>query len=195
MLLVACWVQKCCFQRLCGCQKLALAVQRENSVTLSLQGHISFLYKTGDEQSALTYICLYQWHCLLRTSLHSSAVGTNQRALRTCYEISPQNFWPPYVPCVNLRALPQSSSAARQASKEDPEQPSIAAVLPPLDPSGAALDVCVVGCGPSGLALAAELGALGVRVGLVGMKPTLSKFSALMKAFIDAVICLLCCGP
>jgi len=84
--------------------------------------------------------------------------------------------------------------AARQASKEDPEQPSIAAVLPPLEPSGAALDVCVVGCGPSGLALAAELGALGVRVGLVGMKLKLSECSALMNA-IDAVVCLLCCEP
>lgn len=99
------------------------------------------------------------------------------------------------MPCVKLRALPQSSPAACQASKEDPEQPSIAAVLPPLEPSGAALDVCVVGCGPSGLALAAELGALGVRVGLVGMRLTLSEFSALMQAFIDGVVCLLCCGP
>ena len=41
-------------------------------------------------------------------------------------------------------------------------------MLPPLDVHAAALDVCVVGCGPSGLALAAELGALGVNVGLVG---------------------------
>ena len=41
-------------------------------------------------------------------------------------------------------------------------------MLPPLDVHAAALDVCVVGCGPAGLALAAELGALGVNVGLIG---------------------------
>ena len=58
-----------------------------------------------------------------------------------------------------------------QASKEDAKQPSIADVLPPLDVHAAALDVCVVGCGPAGLALAAELGALGVNVGLVGAPP------------------------
>ena len=55
-----------------------------------------------------------------------------------------------------------------QASKEDAKQPSIADVLPPLDVHAAALDVCVVGCGPAGLALAAELGALDVNVGLIG---------------------------
>ncbi len=55
-----------------------------------------------------------------------------------------------------------------QASKDDHEQPSIATVLPPLDAGTAAVDVCVVGCGPSGLALAAELGALGLNVGLIG---------------------------
>jgi len=55
-----------------------------------------------------------------------------------------------------------------QASKDDHEQPSIASVLPPLDAGTAAVDVCVVGCGPSGLALAAELGALGLNVGLIG---------------------------
>ena len=55
-----------------------------------------------------------------------------------------------------------------QASKDDHEQPRIATVLPPLDAGTAAVDVCVLGCGPSGLALAAELGALGLNVGLIG---------------------------
>lgn len=53
-----------------------------------------------------------------------------------------------------------------QASKEDPEQPSIASVLPPAD-AGALADVAVVGAGPAGLALAAELAALGLAVVLV----------------------------
>ena len=53
-----------------------------------------------------------------------------------------------------------------QASKEDPAQPSIASVLPPAD-AGALADVAVVGAGPAGLALAAELGALGLAVVLV----------------------------
>lgn len=54
-----------------------------------------------------------------------------------------------------------------QASKQDAEQPSIASVLPPPDLATTA-DVGIVGCGPAGLALAAELAKSGVKVVLVG---------------------------
>ena len=40
--------------------------------------------------------------------------------------------------------------------------------LAAFDPANGAADVCVVGCGPAGLALAAELAANGVHVALVG---------------------------
>ncbi|PSC69034.1 lycopene epsilon chloroplastic [Micractinium conductrix] len=83
-------------------------------------------------------------------------------------------------------ALPRSSdpnAAARvgsfeaplveaQASKVDPEQPTLASVLPPFDPSSVA-DVAIVGAGPAGLALAAELATQGVSVALIS---TESKF-------------------
>ncbi len=55
-----------------------------------------------------------------------------------------------------------------QASKEDPEQPTIASILPPFIPAATPVDACIVGCGPAGLALAAELGAQGVSVALIG---------------------------
>ena len=55
-----------------------------------------------------------------------------------------------------------------QASKEDPEQPSISSVLPRADVAAAVADAVVVGCGPSGLALAAELGTRGVDVTMIG---------------------------
>ena len=54
-----------------------------------------------------------------------------------------------------------------QSSKIDAEQPKIASVLQPADLTTVA-DVAVVGCGPAGLALAAELGKRGVNVLLVG---------------------------
>lgn len=57
----------------------------------------------------------------------------------------------------------------QQASKADSEQPSIAEVLQPFDPIATTADVCVVGCGPAGLALAAELGSHGLSVALIGM--------------------------
>lgn len=56
---------------------------------------------------------------------------------------------------------------ALQANKADPEQGTIADVLPAWDASQVA-DVAVVGCGPAGLALAAELGKLGLSVALIG---------------------------
>lgn len=55
-----------------------------------------------------------------------------------------------------------------QASKEDDAQPMIADRLRPFNPQLGAADVCVVGCGPAGLALAAELAGNGVHVALVG---------------------------
>jgi len=54
-----------------------------------------------------------------------------------------------------------------QASKKDTEQPSIASILPAANVSTVA-DVGIVGCGPAGLALAAELGKRGLNVVLVG---------------------------
>ena len=56
-----------------------------------------------------------------------------------------------------------------QAGKSDPEQPNIASVLPAFDPAASIADACIVGCGPAGLALAAELGAQGVAVVIVGV--------------------------
>ncbi len=53
-----------------------------------------------------------------------------------------------------------------QASKDDPEQPSLAGALPAFDLSATA-DVAVVGAGPAGLALAAELAQQGLSVALV----------------------------
>lgn len=58
-----------------------------------------------------------------------------------------------------------------QANKEDDAQPMIADSLEAFDPAGGAADVCVVGCGPAGLALAAELAANGIYVALVGRAP------------------------
>jgi lycopene epsilon-cyclase len=54
-----------------------------------------------------------------------------------------------------------------QAEKKDPEQGTVADVLPPFDANTTA-DVAVVGCGPAGLKLAAELAKLGLSVALVG---------------------------
>ena len=60
-----------------------------------------------------------------------------------------------------------------QASKGDGEQPSIASMLAAANPATATVDVVVVGCGPAGLALAAELGKQGLMVLLVSKE---SKF-------------------
>lgn len=53
-----------------------------------------------------------------------------------------------------------------QATKEDAEQAPLASVLLPFDPTATA-DVAVVGAGPAGLVLAAELAAQGLSVALV----------------------------
>jgi choline dehydrogenase-like flavoprotein len=54
-----------------------------------------------------------------------------------------------------------------QANKRDKEQPTIASQLQPLVP-GATVDAAVVGCGPAGLYLAAQLAQRGLSVGLIG---------------------------
>lgn len=54
-----------------------------------------------------------------------------------------------------------------QASKSDEEQPSIAATLLAFRP-GTVADVCVIGCGPAGLALSSELAKQGLSVCLIG---------------------------
>eukprot|EP00887_Chlorella_sp_A99_P002802 scaffold6.g2802.t1 len=77
--------------------------------------------------------------------------------------------------CANQRSREGSYEAPLvylQASKDDPEQPALSDVLPPLEAGGVA-DVAVVGCGPAGLALAAELGSQGLSVALVSRE---SKF-------------------
>lgn len=53
-----------------------------------------------------------------------------------------------------------------QASKDDPEQPALGEALPAFDLATTA-DVAVVGAGPAGLALAAELAQQGLSVTLV----------------------------
>ena len=60
-----------------------------------------------------------------------------------------------------------------QAAKKDVDQPPLASLLPPLrltdgTSPAAPLDAIVVGAGPAGLALAAELGAAGLEIALVG---------------------------
>ncbi|WIA23453.1 hypothetical protein OEZ85_000204 [Tetradesmus obliquus] len=54
-----------------------------------------------------------------------------------------------------------------QASKQDSKQPAIASLLPALAP-GSSVDALVVGCGPAGIYLAAQLAEKGLKVGLVG---------------------------
>ena len=89
--------------------------------------------------------------------------------------------------CCNGRASHQSCKGlfVVQASKEDAEQPSIRAVLQPFDPIATTADVCVVGCGPAGLALAAELGSHGLSVALVGQLLHLYMPSAPHRPFIQ----------
>ena len=56
-----------------------------------------------------------------------------------------------------------------QAAKQDDQQPAIASVLsPPPSSSTTPIDSVIVGCGPAGLALAAEVAARGVAVTLIG---------------------------
>ena len=55
-----------------------------------------------------------------------------------------------------------------QASKADDDQPRVGSVLGRFDAQRGAADAAVVGCGPAGLALAAELASRGVQVALIG---------------------------
>lgn len=54
-----------------------------------------------------------------------------------------------------------------QASKQDSEQSSISSILAPLAASST-VDAVVVGCGPAGIYLAAQLAEKGLNVGLIG---------------------------
>ena len=66
--------------------------------------------------------------------------------------------------CCNGAAL---TDPGVQANKSDEEQPLIADTLQAFDLSTAA-DVCVIGCGPAGLALSSELAKQGLSVCLIG---------------------------
>lgn len=61
----------------------------------------------------------------------------------------------------------ESPLVQHQAAKEDEEQPLIAHSLQPFNLDEAA-DVCVIGCGPAGLALSSELAKQGLSVCLIG---------------------------
>lgn len=63
----------------------------------------------------------------------------------------------------------ESAFVERQAEKVDPEQPCIASILPRFEPAAGSVEMIVVGCGPAGLALAAEVASHGVSVALLGM--------------------------
>lgn len=72
-----------------------------------------------------------------------------------------------------------------QASKADPEQPSVASLLPPVDTS-VTYDVGIVGCGPAGLALAAELASQELSVALVGHDaPFVNNYGVWLDEFQD----------
>lgn len=85
---------------------------------------------------------------------------------------------PPPAPAATIRpppppeprAPPIRSPSYPQADKRDDDQPSMTSQLQPLAPN-ASLDVLVVGCGPAGLYLAAQLAQRGLSVGLVGELP------------------------
>ncbi|KFK27261.1 hypothetical protein AALP_AA8G359000 [Arabis alpina] len=55
-----------------------------------------------------------------------------------------------------------------QQNKDMDEQSKLVDKLPPISIGDGALDLVVIGCGPAGLALAAESAKLGLKVGLIG---------------------------
>ena len=77
-----------------------------------------------------------------------------------------------------------------QAEKQDDEQPSLSNMLHPFHPRSTTSDVCVVGCGPAGLALSAELAKQGLTVCLLGEGHQLVQ-SALDAADMSTELCLL----
>lgn len=68
-----------------------------------------------------------------------------------------------------------------QANKGDPDQVEIKSVLQAYD-GVTTVDVCVVGCGPAGLALSGELAKRGLSVCLVGPE---SKFTNNYGVWVD----------
>ena len=63
----------------------------------------------------------------------------------------------------------------QQAHKADAAQQRLADALPPFDPHSGVAEAVVVGCGPAGLSLAAELANRGVRAVLIGKCSELCK--------------------
>ena len=82
------------------------------------------------------------------------------------------------------------SDAHMQAEKQDDEQPSLTNMLHPFHPRSTTSDVCVVGCGPAGLALSAELAKQGLTVCLLGEAHYLVQ-SALDAPDVPTELCLL----
>ncbi|MEW5308026.1 MAG: hypothetical protein WDW38_000016 [Sanguina aurantia] len=76
----------------------------------------------------------------------------------------------------------ESELVALQAGKRDKEQPSIAAVLTAADPTKLA-DVVVVGAGPSGLCLAAELAKRGVERSNSHDRPIVNNYGVWLDEF------------
>ncbi len=74
-----------------------------------------------------------------------------------------------------------------QAAKEDEEQPLIAHSLQSFNLDEAA-DVCVIGCGPAGLALSSELAKQGLSVCLIGNDTLVALLSSASAAGISARI-------
>ncbi len=81
-------------------------------------------------------------------------VGYSQLVLHVCHN-------PPLV------AISLGFCDTLQASKTDQQQASIGSYLLPFNVTTTA-DVAVIGCGPAGLTLAAELAKNGVNVALIG---------------------------
>lgn len=103
---------------------------------------------------------------------HGRWAAPSTRAAAATVEAAPARA----APDANQRSREGTYEAPlveQQASKPDPEQPALAGALPPFDPAADTADVAIVGAGPAGLALAAELAGQGLSVALVSLE---SKF-------------------